>query len=244
MLRIGMLCHSSLGGSSRVAIELARSLAQKGLETQVFSNTPLVLPLSEHPKLSSVSLHSQKAEDQDPGALQAHWSEDQRDRFSQMICQRLRKNPVDVLHFHYALPFVHIAKRVRAIMGRAAPAIVGTLHGTDVTQFSGKPSSAATLVKCLNETVDVLTTVSVAHGRLAQELFPGLHQPVTIPNFIDAQRFRPQPRSPSGPKILVHASNYRAVKGPLEMARIFLGVRSKLDVKLQLLGTGRELQAT
>lgn len=244
MLKIGMLCHSSLGGSSRVAIELARSLAQRGHPVQIFSRTPPVLPLSDHPNLSSVSLYGQKPEDRDPGALQAHWSSKEQEDFAQLICQRLRQVPIDILHFHYALPFVHVAKRIRALLGESSPSIVGTLHGTDVTLFSEKASAAAELSNALNETADALTTVSLAHGRLAQEIFPGLKLPITIPNFIDSRRFRPRPRSSSGPPVLIHASNFRAVKQPLRMAQIFLGVRAKLDVKLQLLGTGPELQKT
>lgn len=242
MLRVGLLCHSSLGGSSRVALELAGSLATSGHEARVYTRCPPVIPLLKNSKLRSHSFHPKKSPGHDPGALHSHWPPEELEQFSQWLARDLQTHPVEVLHFHYALPFVYVVKRLRELLGPECPAIVGTLHGTDVTQFQGQAESAAELGRTLNETVDQLSTVSHALGQLAQTLLPGLKRPTTIPNFIDCERFRPRPQSGSTQKTLVHASNFRAVKRPLDMAKIFLGVRQKMAVKLKLLGTGPELE--
>ena len=82
---------------------------------------------------------------------------------------------LDVLHFHYAVPFAYVAQNVRRCLGDAAPRLVGTLHGTDVTHCGKDPAVAPKLAAALRCT-DALTTVSHSHaasGRIGvQSAFP------------------------------------------------------------------------
>jgi N-acetyl-alpha-D-glucosaminyl L-malate synthase BshA len=141
-----------------------------------------------------------------------------------------------VLHFHYAVPFALIAEEVRRLLGPSRPAIIGTLHGTDVTARRD-PAHRLELRRALMR-LDALTAVSANHAALAARTFGLSRTPVVIPNFVDPGKFYPLPmRTPGRPRI-VHVSNFRAVKDPRRMARVFLQVRRAVDAELWLVGDG------
>src|SRR5689334_24935341 len=54
MLRIGIMCHSSFGGSARIATELAIGLAQRGHSVHLFART---LPFGYWDASNGVNLH-------------------------------------------------------------------------------------------------------------------------------------------------------------------------------------------
>jgi N-acetyl-alpha-D-glucosaminyl L-malate synthase BshA len=149
---------------------------------------------------------------------------------------------LDVLHFHYALPFASILDSVRAALGPACPPIIGTLHGTDVSVHALDPFRGPMLIRTLG-TLDAISTVSRAHATLAKENL-GL-EPCVIPNFVDLHRFKPRARVGCRTRIRVaHASNFRAVKDPVLAARIFVGIREEIDAELWLIGDGEEMAPT
>ena len=78
-----------------------------------------------------------------PATLHTHWSEDDLQRYTEDILQVIADERLDVLHFHYAVPFAYVARNVRRCLGAAAPLLVGTLHGTDVTRFGKDPAVGA-----------------------------------------------------------------------------------------------------
>jgi N-acetyl-alpha-D-glucosaminyl L-malate synthase BshA len=156
---------------------------------------------------------------------------------------------LEVLHFHYAVPFAFLAAEVKRRLGEAAPVLMGTLHGTDVSAFGQNPLKGTRLAQALM-VLDHLTTVSISNARLAKAIFrlPALSQ--VIPNFVDLSRFRPpnsqlepENASPEGcgvlsrPKI-VHVSNFRKVKTLPSVARIFLGIRQRLEAEFWVVGDG------
>jgi L-malate glycosyltransferase len=144
---------------------------------------------------------------------------------------------LDILHFHYGVPFARVAGEVRRRLDGAGPALVGTLHGTDVSVHGADPRRAAVLARSLAG-LDALTTVSRDHARLVQKSI-GLRPDAVIPNFVDVARFHPRPRParPRRPRI-AHVSNFRAVKDPETVARAFALVRRELDAELWLVGDG------
>jgi L-malate glycosyltransferase len=97
--------------------------------------------------------------------------------------------------------------------------------------------------------IDQLTTVSECYARLATEVFRLPTPPRVIPNFVDLTRFRPlsyrerRPEGRIGRSRIIHVSNFRPVKGPLDVARIFLRLHSRLPVELWLIGVGSGLPA-
>jgi L-malate glycosyltransferase len=66
---------------------------------------------------------------------------------------------------------------------------------------------------------------------------------LVIPNFIDVSRFRPTQSPHRDRPRIAHVSNFRGVKDPRSLARVFLAVRERIDAELWLIGDGPRLPA-
>ena len=246
-MRIGMMCHASFGGSARIGIELALALAGRGHHVHLFTRTT---PLGGWDQPNGVILHTllpDAADTLHPATLHTDWSEGDLQRYTERILQVIADERLDVLHFHYAVPFAYVAQNVRRCLVDAAPRLVGTLHGTDVTHAGKDPAVAPKLAAALRCN-DVLTTVSHSHARLAASAFNLPSRPRVVSNFIDLARFKPCPETapladPARPRRVVHVSNFRPVKDAPSVARIFLGIRERLSAELWLVGSGEDLPA-
>ena len=166
-------------------------------------------------------------------------------QYTENVLRVIAEEKLEVLHFHYAVPFAYVAERVRRCLGDEAPLLVGTLHGTDVSHCGQDPAVAPHLASVLLAN-DVLTTVSNSHAQLATSAFNLPRPPRVISNFIDLSRFRPSQKEvvrlqPARPRRIVHVSNFRPVKDTPSMARIFLGIRQRLEAELWLVGGGEDL---
>ena len=240
-LRVGLICHRGVGGSTRVAVDLGTALARRGHAVHLFARTR-PLGLAEFP--DGVTFHPLVEGDghAPPSAvLDADWSPAERDALAGRVASVAHR--LDVLHFHYAMPFAYVARDVQRGLGPAAPAVVGTLHGTDVS-VHGRSPQAPGLAEALAD-ADRLTTVSRSYIRLATLIFGLHHPPDLIPNFVDVRRFRPRQRA-SGrrrPARIVHVSNFRPVKDPAAVVRVFARVRARLDAELWLVGDGEAMPA-
>lgn len=242
-LRVGLLCHHGVGGSARVAVELGRALATRGHQVHFFAReTPPGLPGRE----PGVTVHTTRRAT--AGALtaklDADWSSRDLDAFAAQIAAVTREADLDVLHFHYAVPFAAVLHRVAWRLGRQRPALIGTLHGTDVSVLGARGTLSRELASLLPR-FDALTTVSRSYAELATRTFRLPTPPTVIPNFVSLMRFRPRTddgtRRPA-PRI-VHVSNFRAVKQPVSVARIYATVRARSDARLWLVGDGEGMPA-
>jgi L-malate glycosyltransferase len=231
-----MLCHGSLGGSSRVATRLARALQDRGHHISLVSATP---PPVAEAELSAVRLEAltRWRGGRPPTLVESMWEPWRLAALERRVEDIVRRDGVDVVHYHYAWPFALIVGRLRDRLGSAAPAFVGTLHGTDVTHAPGAEAPGA-----LADT-DLLTTVSRAYAELARRRLRLARSPFVIPNFVAPADFRPSvdfanvgtaARRPR----LVHVSNFRDVKNPDGVARVFAAVRRLLPAELWLVGAG------
>jgi N-acetyl-alpha-D-glucosaminyl L-malate synthase BshA len=156
-----------------------------------------------------------------------------------------RTEGLDVLHYHYADPFAYLAASAQRRVGRRAPTLVGTLHGTDVTTSGADPVKHPHLRAALCQ-ADALTTVSTFFARLISRVFDLAAHPEVISNFVDLTHFHPSlDSSPScSPPIIMHVSNFRPVKDPLSTARIFLRIRERQPARLWMVGDGPERALT
>jgi L-malate glycosyltransferase len=253
-MNIGIMCHSSFGGSARIATELAAELARRGHTVHLFTRTT---PFGRWNHASRVRLHRAVVDGENhihPALLYTDWSVQECEAFVSQILPVIAAEGLDVLHFHYAVPFAFLAQEVKRRLGRAAPVLIGTLHGTDISSYGQDPVKGRALAASL-QNLDRLTTVSVSYAHLASQVFGLSTCPEVIPNFVDLSRFRPQTHSgldpnmlsigsPSGCKAkIIHVSNFRPVKDPQSAARIFLGIREKIEVEFWLVGDGPEIGA-
>jgi N-acetyl-alpha-D-glucosaminyl L-malate synthase BshA len=165
----------------------------------------------------------------------------------------VRRESIDLVHLHYAIPHAASALVAAQVLGDAAPAMVVTLHGTDVTRLGPHPSlnpvTAFALAGCAG-----ITTPSQFLRREAVACF-ALPEPriEVISNFVDTARFTPPPQrdrrvlealfggSSSGP-ILFHVSNLRPIKRPLDLAGVVARLQS-VNARMVVVGEGPERAA-
>lgn len=246
-MKIGIMCHASFGGSARMATELALALAQREHHIHLFS---LSAPFDAWSDTNQITLHQvipARRPGHHPATLYTDWSAWELQALLHQIEEVITKDGLDILHFHYADPFALVAAALKQRLGSKAPCIVGTFHGTDVLIQGRNPYKGSQLRQAL-QYADHLTAVSTSLAELASNIFNLPSYPQVIPNFVDLSRFKPphtneqsnskmagQGRKP----IIVHISNFRPVKDPLNMAHIFLGIRAQIDAELWVIGDGQ-----
>src|SRR5262245_7291766 len=213
-MRVGILCHSSLGGSAHVAVELAVKLADRGHRLHLFARKA---PFGLRAREKKIHLHffEDNGRDQVPSpTLDSEWCPDEVEALVTRVLRIIDSEGLDVLHFHYAVPFAAIAAEVKRRAGPGRPLIVGTLHGTDVSNYGRQTSLAPRLLSHLLQ-ADTLTAVSTNLAALATDVFGLENPPHIIPNFVDTALFRPgqNHRQDRGARLrprIAHVSNFRA----------------------------------
>lgn len=244
-MKIGILCHSSVGGSARIGTELACELSERGHRVHLFARTR---PFGFDPRTTRVQVHAVLPDhvmEVAPDRLWTSWPPDQIRHLLAGICSVLDSEGLDILHFHYALPFAFVLERLRIRLGARTPVLVGTLHGTDVSVHGADPFTAPLLTRAL-ACLDAVTTVSHAHARLATRLLRLSEPPMVIPDFVDLARFELPRGVPTEPPLrrrprIAHVSNFRPVKNPELLAQTFVAVARSVDAELWLIGDGEGL---
>jgi N-acetyl-alpha-D-glucosaminyl L-malate synthase BshA len=164
------------------------------------------------------------------------------------IVEVARFEKLDIIHAHYAIPHAISAFLAREVLGGSLK-IITTLHGTDITLVGLEPSYLP-VMKFSIEHSDGVTAVS----RFLREKTTtnyGITKDIrVIPNFVDTEKYRRTPAddirkrlAPGGGKILIHVSNFRAVKRVPDVIRIFNEVRKKVPSVLVLVGDGPDRSA-
>jgi N-acetyl-alpha-D-glucosaminyl L-malate synthase BshA len=239
-LRIGLICHRGVGGSTRVAVRLATELARRDHEVHVFTRSA---PLGMTALPGGTSLHTISGGSPPvTTSLDDAWCDDDLERLTGRVVEVVEESALDVLHFHYAVPFVRVLAEVRRRLRDRCPVLVGTLHGTDVSAPRGFAPGGGALAGAL-AALDAITTVSRSHAALAVRTLRLPHRPEVIPNFVDTARFHPgngHARNGDAAR-LVHVSNFRPVKDPRGVARVFIEIRRRMRATLWLVGDGEEL---
>jgi L-malate glycosyltransferase len=240
-MRVGILCHNGIGGSVRIACTLATELARRGHSVHVIARRP---PVADWLKDSGVFVHTllPAVNGRLPVGLDVDWSNDEQAEFRALAAGVARGERLQVLHAHYGVPFAHVVASLARGLGESGPVTIATLHGTDVSIHGREPGQRQLLSESLRSLAAV-TTVSHDYAGLARHLFALREPPLVIPNFIDVSRFRPTQSPHRDRPRIAHVSNFRGVKDPRSLARVFLAVRELIDAELWLIGDGPRLPA-
>lgn len=251
-----MMCHSSVGGSARIATQLASELAKRGHRMHLFTRTT---PFGNWNASNGVVLHRVLQDHEnnwDPSALYADWSKNDCESFLLSLLEVTFRESLEILHFHYAVPFASIVNELKQRLGWKCPLLVGTLHGSDVNEYGRDPVKGPVLAKNV-QGLDGLTTVSSNYAMLAKEVLKLSKAPEIIPNFVSLSDYCPQnhaaedDRGMKAPEEarkegdrkqrIIHISNFRPIKNVEGVARIFFDIRKKMDAELWLVGDGQEI---
>lgn len=227
---VGVICHYGVGGSARIAVDLSRELSARGHAVHLFARSA---PFAMRPR-DDVRLHA--LHDRPiTTSLDIDWNVADLNEFTNLVCEVARRESLDILHFHYAIPFLRIAQAVQARLGLAAPRMIVTLHGTDVSVYGLRPCIGGELLRGLLD-VDVVTTVSRSHAALAQQVLSLPGAPLVVPNFANTGRFRPRPMPAYRRPRIGFVSNFRQIKQPGRMARIVDAAMDQVEAELWLVG--------
>lgn len=228
-LRLGVVCWPTHGGSGVVAIELALAMARAGHEIDVISYAaPARLP-GYHPRVRfhAVEVPRYPLFQYPPYAL----------TLAAKLAEVTEARGLQVLHLHYAIPHTLSAHLAREMLGTGdRPALVTTLHGTDITLVGSAPAFRR-VTRFALERSDAVTAVSrwLADESVAE--FGPCPAIRVIPNFVDVGAFRPRADRRLDPErpVLAHVSNFRPVKRVGDVVRAFALVRRRLPEALLLM---------
>ncbi len=232
-LNIAVAAFSTHGGSGIVGFESARLLARRGHSVSFVSPRPPLRAASAG-NLNLCTVHRIKHPLFSPGAYA--WS------LATTLLDLHQKRPIDLIHVHYAVPHAVSAALVRQTLGGGGPALVTTLHGTDVTQHTVAEEHRM-LTRWALEQNDALVVPSLALQRAATDRFGfEAERFEVIHNFVDLDAFHPGD-PPETPR-LIHVSNLRPVKRGLDVIAIFERARASLpQLRLTIVGDGPDREA-
>ncbi len=219
-MNIAMLCYHKIGGSGIVAYEIGRAMAEDKGHTVHFMGLEPPFRLkdddSDNMRFHKVNVKEYPVFDFQPYSL----------ALASQLSNLIKRACIDVIHSHYALPHAVSALLARDISGKKGLKCVTTLHGTDITVVGAHPSMMD-ITRFAIEKSDVVTAVSDSLVRDTETklgITPGKIK--TVYNFINPKFFNPSMRPKDclerrGKIVLLHISNLRAVKRPLDVIAIF-----------------------
>ena len=239
-LKVGVVCYPSYGGSGVIATELGSYLASEGHEMHfITSSQPVKLNVfSKNIFFHEVSFNNYPLFNYDPYEI----------ALTSKIVETAKKENLDLIHVHYALPHAsaaYFAKQILERDGIKLP-IVTTLHGTDITLVGKDPSFEPVITFSINGS-DAVTTVSESLKTDTLEHFEVTKEVKVVSNFVCVDNYKERKEecgrkkfAPNDEKILMHISNFRKVKRIQDLVRAFHEVQNIIPSKLLLIGDGPE----
>jgi L-malate glycosyltransferase len=237
-VRIGITCYPTYGGSGAVATELGMELAGRGHEVHFISYAhPFRLPhFMERVFFHEVEIARYPLFEYPPYDL----------ALAVKMHEVALERELELLHVHYAIPHATSAWIAKEMIGTHHPMrIVTTLHGTDIT-LVGQERSFWEITRFSIRRSDGITAVSEYLKRETVDKFQVPADDIeVIPNFIDPAHYdrdrypcRKQALLETGEKLVMHVSNFRAVKRVRDVVRIFERISRRVPSRLALVGDG------
>ncbi len=236
-MKIGITCYPTYGGSGVVATELGKALAQRGHQIHFIS---YALPIRLDSMTGDVFYHEVEMSQYPLFDFPLYT-----DSLASKMVDVAKYHDLDVLHVHYAIPHATSAFIAKQILAPSKDLkLITTLHGTDVTLVGLEPSFLP-LVKFSIEQSDYVTSVSQFLQMKTYTMYNIQREIQVIPNFVDTEKYARRENlefklriAPQGEKIIIHVSNFRAVKRVPDVIRVFDLIRKSIPSKLILAGDG------
>jgi N-acetyl-alpha-D-glucosaminyl L-malate synthase BshA len=245
LMKIGITCYPTYGGSGVVATELGLELAERGHEVHFISYSQ---PIRLTEPLPNIHYHEVEV---------TRYPLFEYPPYDLALATRMAEvaeiYELDLLHVHYAIPHSVSAMLARQMLacdharkGRRLP-YVTTLHGTDITLVGSDPSYLPITRFSIDQS-DGVTSISEYLKKRTVEVFEVQTPIEVIPNFVNCDLYhrtvqvmqhRAEYAKPNE-KILVHLSNFRPVKRIPDVIEIFDRVQKEIPARLVLIGDGPE----
>ncbi len=238
-MRIGITCYPSHGGSGVVATELGKLLAERGHDIHFITYDMPFRLVSFH---QNIQYHGVEA---NRYAVFKYPPYDL--SLASRMAQVAKSYQLDLLHVHYAIPHAIAAVLAKQMVGDHLK-VVTTLHGTDITVLGEDPSLRDIICYGIRHS-DAVTAVSDDLVKQTYSLFCKRTEKKIdrIYNFVDTKVYYPRDVShlrkkfsDGNEKLLLHISNFRPVKRPLDVIKVFRNVQEKIPARLLMVGEGPE----
>lgn len=237
-MNIGITVYPTYGGSGIVGSELGKELAARGHTVHfIASSLPTRLTqLNERVRFHEVEMMSYPLFEHQPYTL----------ALATKMAKVAETENLDLLHVHYAIPHSISAILARESLrpNRRLP-VITTLHGTDIT-LVGADRSYLPITRYGIVQSDGVTAISQYLKKATAEIFD-VEDITVIPNFICGTDYQRHPvpdlraeLSPNGEPLLVHVSNFRPVKRPVDCVDILARVLKSAKTRLIMVGDGSE----
>lgn len=230
IMRIGITCYPTYGGSGIVATELGLELAHRGHEIHFISYDN---PIRLDPDTPGIYYHEVDV---------ATYPLFRYPPYSLALASRMaevaEQHKLDLLHVHYAIPHSVSALLAQQMTTSRRLPFITTLHGTDIT-LVGADRSYFLITKFSIEQSDGITTISEYMRSRTVDFF-GVQKPIeVIHNFVNCSLYKPDEEARSrGRKRILHISNFRPVKRVLDCIYALAKVRENVDAELIMAGDG------
>lgn len=238
-MNIGITVYPTYGGSGIVGSELGKELAKRGhIVHFISSSLPTRLTeLNERVHFHEVEMMSYPLFEHQPYTL----------ALATKMSTVAESENLDLLHVHYAIPHSISAILAReSLKPKRYLPVITTLHGTDIT-LVGADRSYLPITRYGIVQSDGVTAISHYLKQATKEIFQ-FEDIAVIPNFVCESEYARHPvaelrssLSPQGQPLLVHVSNFRPVKRPVDCVEILARVMKKgINTRLVMVGDGSE----
>ncbi|ASK63354.1 N-acetyl-alpha-D-glucosaminyl L-malate synthase BshA [Virgibacillus phasianinus] len=238
MMKIGITCYPTVGGSGVIATELGMLLSEQGNEIHFITSS---LPFRLNQVNPSIFYHEVELN---------HYPVFQYPPFDLAMANKMAdvidREKLDILHVHYAMPHAICAILARDIAKHDVK-IVTTLHGTDITVLGIDQSFKKMIIHGIKQS-DAVTAVSHSLVNQTNDML-GIERDIDVVyNFVNEKEYHKKDlisiKMEYGiaehEKVLIHVSNFRKVKRIEDVIQTFQKVKEKVDAKLLLVGDGPE----
>jgi N-acetyl-alpha-D-glucosaminyl L-malate synthase BshA len=234
-MKIGICCYPSYGGSGVVATELGINLSKLGHEVHFITYDKPFRLKEYHDNIfyHVVETPSYPVFQHAPYIM----------ALANKIYEIAKREKLEILHAHYAVPHalaIHLAKEM---LGGNIKTVT-TIHGTDVTIMSEEAALKSITEFALNKS-DAITAVSEDLKTHASKVLNLDKKIKRIYNFIDTTEYCRGNYEPvkccnlcEGEKVVIHISNFRAVKRIPDVMNIFNKIQEEVPSRLLLVGDG------
>ena len=238
-MNIGITVYPTYGGSGIVGSELGKELAARGHTVHFISSSlpTRLTELNERVRFHEVEMMSYPLFEHQPYTL----------ALATKMAKVAETENLDLLHVHYAIPHSISAILARESLkpNRYLP-VITTLHGTDIT-LVGADRSYLPITRYGIVQSDGVTAISHYLKHATNEIFQ-FENITVIPNFVcqnDYARHQVaelgHSLAPKGESLLVHVSNFRPVKRPVDCVEILARViKQGINARLVMVGDGSE----
>jgi len=238
-MNIGITVYPTYGGSGIVGSELGKELAERGHTVHFISSSlpTRLTELNERVRFHEVEMMSYPLFEHQPYTL----------ALATKMAKVAETENLDLLHVHYAIPHSISAILAReSLKPKRYLPVITTLHGTDIT-LVGADRSYLPITRYGIVQSDGVTAISHYLKEATKEIFQ-FDDIAVIPNFVCQTQYARHPveglrssLAPNGEPLLVHVSNFRPVKRPVDCVEILARVLQKgIKTRLVMVGDGSE----